>query len=108
MPPPPQFALSFPHRPAYAPAGFMRGASNEAALSWLERSTDWPGGRLALWGEGGCGKTHLLHLWAARAGAELRTGAALDLVPALPERGGLALDDADQAAEEPLLHLLNA
>lgn len=108
MPTPPQFALSFPHHPAYAPAGFMRAASNEAALSWLERTTDWPGGRLALWGQHGCGKTHLLHFWAARTGAALRTGGALELMPALPEGGGLALDDAHQAPEEPLLHLLNA
>src|SRR5487761_1981006 len=77
-------------------------------MAWLARTPDWPAGRLALWGEGGCGKTHLLHIWAAQAGADLLSGAQPDDMQALPAAGGLAIDDADQAPEEPLLHLLNA
>ena len=105
---PPQLPLPFPHQPSYAASAFLRAASNEPALSWLERMPDWPGGRLALWGEPGCGKTHLLHVWAGRAGALLQPGTSLRNVPELPGGGGLAIDNADRAPEEPLLHLLNA
>lgn len=104
-----QLPLAFPHQPAYAAADFLEAPSNEAALAWLARTPDWPDHRLALWGEPGCGKTHLLRLWAGRLGAVLLEGPALRGLPALPTTGGVALDSADAMAEEPaLLHLLNA
>lgn len=100
-----QLALPFAHAPLYA-ADFVQMPSNAAALAWLGRPADWPQRRLALWGAEGCGKTHMLHLWARRAGAVLLSG------PALPRRepaptAPLAVDDADAAPERPLLHLLN-
>jgi chromosomal replication initiation ATPase DnaA len=103
-----QFALPFPHRPTYAGTAFLAAASNADALVWLDRTPGWPAGRLALWGEAGCGKTHLLHRWAERTGADWLQGQALrGLLPA-PAKP-LAIDDADAAAEEEtLLHLLNA
>lgn len=103
-----QFPLPFPHQPSYRTDEFLRAESNEAALSWLDRVADWPGGQLALWGEAGCGKTHLLHVWTGRIGAALQAGASLPAIPELRPGGGLAIDDADRAAEEPLLHVLNA
>jgi chromosomal replication initiation ATPase DnaA len=103
-----QFALPFPHQPAYAAAAFLAAPSNAEALVWLDRTPDWPDLRLVLWGEAGCGKTHLLHRWAERTGALRLAGPALrGLFPA-PARP-LAIDDADAMAdEETLLHLLNA
>jgi chromosomal replication initiation ATPase DnaA len=93
-------------------ADFVRAPSNDAALTWLDRVADWPQGRLALWGEAGCGKTHLLHRWVAATGAHYLAGAALpglDELPDLPVTAGLAIDDADAMADEAtLLHLLNA
>ena len=61
-----QLALPFAHRPRFARADFVAAASNAEALAWLDRGRDarWPDHRLALWGEAGCGKTHLLQLWA--------------------------------------------
>jgi chromosomal replication initiation ATPase DnaA len=104
-----QLPLPFPHQPAYAAADFLEAASNEAALAWLGRTADWPDHRLALWGEAGCGKTHLLRLWAGRRGAALLEGQDLHGLPTVPATGGVALDDADAIADEPaLLHLLNA
>ncbi len=103
-----QFALPFPHRPAYAPGTFLTAPSNVEALTWLDRTSAWPCGRLALWGEAGCGKTHLLHRWATAMGAEWLQGQALRGLPYNPAKP-LALDDADTAAdEEAMLHLLNA
>jgi chromosomal replication initiation ATPase DnaA len=103
-----QLAFLFPYRPDYAAAAFLEAPCNAAALAWLDRTPDWPGLRLALWGEAGCGKTHLLHRWADRMEADWRHGSNLRGLPDAPARP-LAIDDADAAAEEiALLHLLNA
>lgn len=101
----PQFPLPFVHRPDFT-GDFLRAPSNEAALAWLSRPRDWPDGRLALWGAEGCGKTHLLHSWAARVGATYLCGPTLR--DGMPETR-LAIDDAD-AVPDPsvLLHTLNA
>ena len=93
--------------PNYSAAGFVAAASNAKALAWLDSTSEWPGGRLALWGCAGRGKTHLLHLWAERAGATFWRGADLRAFPELPTNG-IALDDADAADERALFHLLNA
>ena len=101
-----QLALPFVHEAAYNPAEFLAGTCNAAAMAWLD--APWPGRRLALWGEAGCGKTHLLHVWADRCGAFLLSGPAVMGLVTLPHSGGLAVDQADAAPERPLLHLLNA
>ena len=101
--------LPFALERRFTEADFREAPSNAAATDWLRRTSAWPGGRLALWGEAGCGKTHLLHVWAARNGAALWRGPALRGLPELPDVPGLALDDADAAGDETgLLHLLNA
>lgn len=103
-----QFTLAIGRAPSFAAADFRDAPSNAEASAWLRRVPDWPGGRLAVWGETGRGKTHLLHIWASQTGAKLRRGAELHGLPDLPPNG-IALDDADAAADEPaLLHLLNA
>jgi chromosomal replication initiation ATPase DnaA len=104
-----QFPLPFPHDPTFPDADFLCFPSNEAALSWLGRTGDWPGGRLALFGEPGCGKTHLLRIWARHHGGARLSGPSLPRLPELPAGGGIVLDDADKVADEiALLHLLNA
>ena len=111
-----QLALPFAHRPRFARADFIAAPSNAAALAWLDRDggAQWPDHRLALWGEAGCGKTHLLQVWARDHDALLLPGTALRGLTALPNRiagigGGIAIDDADMATDErSLLHLLNA
>lgn len=108
-PVPRQFTLPFPPRPPDFGADFMPAGSNEAARTWLARPHEWPGGRLALWGEAGCGKTHLLHRWTAATGATLLNGAELRGLPPPPAMPGVAIDDADAFAEPTaLFHLLNA
>ncbi len=108
MPTPQQPSLALFRGPRFAADDFREAPSNAEARAWLNRTTDWPGGRLALWGEAGCGKTHLLHIWATRVGATLWRGSAVQGLPELPQHG-IALDDADAAQDETaLLHLLNA
>ncbi len=107
-----QLALPFVHAPRLAEADFLPSAASRPALAWLARSADWPGWRLALWGGSGSGKTHLLHIWATRAGASLISGSTLRQAPLGGEwplaLGPLAIDDADLApSETALLHVLN-
>ncbi len=103
-----QLTLPFPLTQRFTAADFLEAPCNTAALTWLGRTQDWPNGRLAIWGEAGNGKTHLLHLWAERSGAILWHGPSLHGLPELP-LVGIALDDADATEDEAaLLHLLNA
>lgn len=103
-----QLPLPFAHRERYRPDHFSAAPANEEALAWLDRTGEWPNGRLALWGEAGSGKTHLLHIWAGRVGATLLDGRALRGLPVLPAAGGIAVDHADAADQASLFHLLNA
>jgi chromosomal replication initiation ATPase DnaA len=99
-----QLPLPFPHTTDFDDAPFLRAPSNETALAWLDHGT-WPHGRLLLWGEPGCGKTHLLHHWSRQTNARILAGPQLLLEPPLQP---IAVDDADLAPELALLHLLNA
>ena len=101
-----QLVLPFHHSTTYDARDFLPAASNRRALAWI--GGEWPDQRLALWGPAGCGKSHLLHIWAEQAGTDVVAGQALRDLDAMPETGGLALDDADTVGSEPLLlHLLN-
>ncbi len=104
-----QFAFEFLHRPAFGADDFLIAPSNEAAVAWLDCWPDWPSPAAVLHGPPGCGKTHLAHVWQARSGAVLRPAAALtpDAVPELAGHAAVVVDDAERAAERPLLHLLN-
>ena len=103
-----QLALPFPHAPHYGAADFLPAASNEEALAWLARPTEWPARRLLIWGEEGVGKTHLLHVFARRQHAAMLDAPSLRGLPG-PVTTNLAIDDADAAADEAaLLHTLNA
>ena len=104
------FDLARPRR--LGRADFFASAANTAALGWIERWPDWPSSVLVLHGDQGAGKTHLAHLWCERAGAVLRVGGALN--EAQVERmidgccSHVAVDGAEHAPEEILLHLFNA
>ena len=103
-----QLALPFAYVPRFRVEDFIPAPSNAEARAWLGRTTDWPGRRLALYGEAGCGKTHLLQLWAERHGALLLDGPGLRRLPDLGGSTAIALDDADAAPDEVMvLHLIN-
>jgi len=105
-----QLPLVLPHRPALGRADFLVAPCNEAAVAWLDRWPHWPAPALALTGPAGSGKTHLAHVFAARAAARFVAPGALT-TERVPELAGTAraviVDDAEGAAEEPLLHLYN-
>ena len=104
----PQLPLPFEPAEAFEAADFIEAPSNAAALAWLARPAEWPAARLAVWGEAGCGKSHLLDVWAARHGTTRIKGGALDpdAVPNLPN-APVVIDDADRAPELALLRRLN-
>lgn len=88
-------------------ANFIVSTCNAEALSAIEAWPEWPGGKLALVGPEGSGKTHLATLWAQRAGAVVLDAKSLwtaDVAAGQP----VLLENADHApTEENLFHLLN-
>lgn len=111
-----QLVLDLPARPALGREDFFVSPSNRLALAQVEGWPGWPGGRLALAGPEGAGKTHLAHVWAARAAARVLPAAALAGLDLGGLDGGaaVAVEDVDRlagrgrrAAEEALFHLCN-
>lgn len=103
-----QLPLPFLDADSATGQGFLAAPSNAEARTWLERVEAWPGGRLVIWGAPGCGKTHLLRRWAAQTRSSVVSGAAL-AGPPEPPSSGLAIDNADDVADDSaLLHTLNA
>jgi chromosomal replication initiation ATPase DnaA len=105
-----QYVFDYPYHTALARADFVAAPANAAALGWIERWPDWPAAALVLYGPKGAGKTHLAQIWRTRAGASEFPADALgnaSLPGLLGESRAVLVDDADRAAEEPLLHLFN-
>jgi chromosomal replication initiation ATPase DnaA len=107
-----QAAFAFSRGTAFGRADFVVADSNAAAFGWIDRWPQWPRPALVLHGPQGAGKTHLAHLWGDRAAATLLDGGSLDITAfagsIVRTRPMLAVDNADQAPEASLLHLLNA
>ncbi len=107
---PAQLPLELLVAPRFGRADFLSAPSNELALSTIERWPDWPARIMSLVGPPGSGKTHLLSIFAARAGALCASPAALPRLSALSAAppGVVAIDDVDRATDETaLFHLLN-
>lgn len=106
VPASPQFVLEFPlPAAAFRAADLLPNAAQDAARTWLGRTTDWPLRRLALWGAAGSGKTHLVHAWAEAVGGTVIRSLEPGAFPLRP----VALDGLDGITDEiGLLHLLNA
>jgi DnaA regulatory inactivator Hda len=105
---PRQLPLDLGFRPALGRADFYVGASNADAVAWIDRWHEWPNHALALFGPPGCGKSHLVQVFAGRAGAQVTTAAALNdsLIDA---KGALAIEDCDVLPDErALFHIFNA
>lgn len=58
-----QLILPFEQSSAVEARDFIVSSSNEAAYLWLMCWPQWPHPCLALYGEKGCGKTHLSSIW---------------------------------------------
>ncbi|PPD43290.1 MAG: hypothetical protein CTY15_10460 [Methylocystis sp.] len=107
---PAQLPLELPLDPRFGRGDFLASASNAAALAIVERWPDWPARIMSLVGPAGSGKSHLLAIFAARAGALRADSAALPRLDALTAAapGAIVIDDVDAVADETaLFHLLN-
>lgn len=108
-----QLAFDLPGTNSRSRADFLVAPSNALALQMLDRTADWPQGRLVLVGPEGAGKTHLAHIWAAATGAMSVAPAALaDSGIDRLAVGAVVVDDAhlvagDATLEAALFHLLN-
>lgn len=67
--------------PAFEDQGFIVSSSNEEAYLWLMRWPNWPTRCLALYGEEGCGKTHLSHIWQRKTKATRFKGTEFNKIP---------------------------
>ncbi|CUA95961.1 hypothetical protein [Pannonibacter indicus] len=108
---PRQLPLILPHEQALSRDDFLEGEANHAALEMIESWPDWPAPVTVLAGPVGSGKTHLVEIWRALAGAvviqarDLTSEKVADLVAA----GAVAVEDAHRGFDETaLFHLINA
>lgn len=106
-----QMALDLPVRTATGRAAFLVAPPNALAVAAIDGWADWPGGKLALIGPEGAGKSHLAAIWATESGAQTCPATALP-DPAGLDGAHLVIEDAagiagTRAAEERLLHIHN-
>jgi chromosomal replication initiation ATPase DnaA len=101
---PRQLVIPLQNPPLYTRAAFAVSDANAEAVALVDRWPAWPNGALALVGPEGIGKTHLATVWARAAGAGVwRRGDDLSALAGAP----VLVEDADQAGDEALFHLIN-
>lgn len=113
---PRQTVLDLPHRASSSRDDYMPGDCNAAAIALIDKWPEWPSAVAIVYGDAGCGKTHLLHIWAKRAKAVLvgkDTVLAEGFDPTVYAGQAVALEDletfvGDMDAERALFHLYNA
>jgi len=104
-----QLPLDLALAPRFGEEDFLESPCNAQALALVRLWPDWPRRMLLLTGPSGSGKSHLGAIWAARAGARIFQGRDMDAAspPLLAGEKALLLEDAENAPEKELFHLLN-
>lgn len=101
-----QLVMPFGPSTSYEPADFLRGAGNEEAFDLIERWPDWPYSMVLIHGPEGCGKTHLAHVFAARARATFLASGRVGTAPAdqlLTGNHAWVLDSIEEVTDAPAL-----
>lgn len=108
-----QLGLALPSRVARGRDDFLVAPSNAMAVAMIENWRNWHGAKLVLSGPEGAGKTHLVHVWADAAQAQIiaATNVHTADVPDLAQ-GSVAVEDVDRIADDTdaqtaLFHLHN-
>ena len=96
-----QFAFTLPYAPLFLKENFFVSACNADAYEWVMLWPNWPAHALIIYGEPGSGKSHLGHIWAARAEAKTQDISAETLT-----RNAL-VEHIASFKQSALLHLLN-
>jgi chromosomal replication initiation ATPase DnaA len=107
-----QLVLALNHATSFAREDFLRGPSNAAALTLIERWPDWPNRVVALIGPEGSGKSHLAAIWAEASGARVLASKLLTQIDPLSAlaTGALVVEDLELDGlddERALFHLIN-
>jgi chromosomal replication initiation ATPase DnaA len=92
--------------PSLTRQDFIVSPANAEAMEAVDAWPAWPGGRLALIGPKGSGKTHLAHIWAERVQATVLDRRKFDLASMVGRP--VVVENADRRiADETLFHLIN-
>jgi DnaA regulatory inactivator Hda len=110
-----QLLLELPLKPNYSKTDFVESSCNGEAIQWIERWPDWPVKMIAIFGETGCGKTHLAHIWQEKAQAKYLTPSdihQLSPLEATQDTSAIVLDDVDlivneKSSQDWLFHFYN-
>lgn len=107
-----QLPLPLEHRPALGREDFLVAPHNAEAVAWIDRWPEWPTVAVILYGPAGCGKSHLAHVFSARADAPVVAGHAglvLDPPALVGGNRALVIDDADADLDQvSFFHLFNS
>jgi DnaA regulatory inactivator Hda len=107
-----QLPLDLSFRPALGRDDFFVAPGNAAAVAWLDRWPQWPARALSIHGPPGCGKSHLVQVFAAKAKAQVIDASAVTVARVADLAGpgvAIAIEDADRGVDErALFHLYNA
>lgn len=106
-----QLILPFEHLPTFEAKDFILSKSNEEAYRWVKEWPQWPSPSVAIYGESGCGKTHLSSIWRSLSNAcylRAEDFDALSLERLFEEPGVFILDEGHLIKrEEKLFHFYN-
>jgi len=101
-----QYALSLTLPPVFSVDNFIVSSCNHEAWEWIHTWPTWPAHALILYGPQGSGKTHLGHIWAQHAAAQVIAASAL--TGDEPGGGHILVEDIEQVTNQThLLHLFN-
>lgn len=106
-----QLVLPLKLAPAFEEKDFILSPSNEEAYLWLMKWPDWPKHCLTLYGDEGCGKTHLSYIWQRKTNANYLSSQSFGETPIeklIEEHNFVILDDAHLIEnEEKFFHFYN-
>lgn len=107
---PPQLPLDFDFRPSMSGEDYLVSDCNAAAVAWLDRWPDWPAPFVVIYGEAGCGKTHLAEVFRQATGAKLVNLDSDDPYEMMGQAKCAVIDDVEDRLldkERALFHLYN-
>ncbi|MGB1875707.1 MAG: HdaA/DnaA family protein [Rhodospirillaceae bacterium] len=106
-----QLPLELGHRTAIGRADFLVTDANREAVGWIDTWPNWPAPCLGLYGPPGCGKSHLVQVFVAKADAhvlEVDEISQVEPVSLVEAHKALVWDKADAVPDESaLFHLFN-